>query len=465
MNINYAPAPTIRAWMRSNALVKILVGPLGSGKSTGAIHELFRRACEQAPDPNGVRRTRYAIVRNTLKQMSTTVLPDVRAYLGNLADWRVSESTIYVRFKLDDGTFVNSEWMLIPLENPEDVRRLLSTQLTAVWIEECREVEYSFLQPALGRVGRYPSMGVKPTWQALIGTTNPWPDGSPWYEAFETALPSGWELYRQPSGLSPQAENVENLPDGYYDRLCEGATEEFIKVSVHGLNGTDLSGSPVHGDAFSYEFHTAPSLSIIEGRVFQIGLDTDRNPAALIAQRGSMGELRVYREVFKEGTGLENFFGQELTPVMYEWFRGNASVICDPSAVRKGSVSEESQKEAIQRFGYDVVLAPTNNIEPRLRAVDNLLTTTRQGHPSLIIDRAGCPMLVRALRGEYKYGRTKRGELVPVPEKKHPISDVADALQYLALGFTAARMGRPIGVRNRGVQLARKPPPPAGAWT
>lgn len=465
MQINYTPSKTCAAWMRDLSFVRWLIGPLGSGKSSAAIHELFRRSVGQAPDDQGRRRTRFAIVRNTLAQMRTTVLPDIQAYLGTLVNWKVSQSTVYIDFKLEDGTRVVSEWLMIPLENPEDVRRLLSTQLTGVWFEEFREIDPAFVQPALGRIGRYPSMGIRPTWQGMIGTSNPYADGSEWHRMLEQELPAGWGVYRQPSGLSPDAENAENLPDGYYERLCEGASDNFIRVSVHGLNGPDLSGAPVFGDSFSFDFHTRPHVSVIEGKSFALGMDTDRNPACLIAQRGHAGELRVYKEVFAEGKGIENFVSQDLVPAMYEGFRGMAHVIIDPSAVRKSSISEENQVEAMQRMGFDVALAPTNKIEPRLRAVDNLLTTQIQGHPALLIDRNGCPTLIKALMSAYKYPRSASGQLSPSPEKLHPWSDLADALMYLALGFTASRMGRPVGVRTRGAVRPPSRTVASAGWT
>lgn len=393
------------------------------------------------------------------------MLPDVQLYLGNLADWRVSESRIYVRFDLADGTRVDSEWLLIPLESAEDQRRLLSLQITGAWIEEAREVTHKILQPLLGRIGRYPSMGVKPTWEGLIMTTNPWPDGSDWAILFEHETPEGYVLFRQPSGLSDRAENVENLPEGYYERLCEGASQEFIDVSVHGFNGSDLSGLAVFRDAFQYGFHTTPQTNVVEGRTFILGLDTDRNPAVLIAQRDAGGALIVHQELFAEGVGLERFFNADVTPMMYECFPGSAYVIADPSGVKRDSISEESQHEAVRRLGYDCVRAPTNKIEPRLRAIDNLLTSTARGHPAIVISRAGCPMLIRALSSEYRYPRDTKGELTPAPQKKHPWSDLVDALSYLALGFGAARMGRPIGPRGIPMGGAAKAVPDRRAWT
>jgi hypothetical protein len=45
----------------------------------------------------------------------------------------------------------------------------------------------------------------------------------------------------------------------------------------------------------------------------------------------------------------------------------------DPSGVAKGNVSEESCFDALQRLGLPCFPAPTNDIEPRLRAVEALL--------------------------------------------------------------------------------------------
>ena len=42
-------------------------------------------------------------------------------------------------------------------------------------------------------------------------------------------------------------------------------------------------------------------------------------------------------------------------------------------------------------------------------------------------------MLVRALNGGYRFGKTKAGQTKPLPEKLHPFSDLADALQYVCL--------------------------------
>lgn len=465
---HYAAPPTVARFMLDKSLVRGIVGPVGSGKTSGCIFELFRRATAQAPGPDGIRQTRFAIIRNTLQALKTTVLPDVRAYLGDLFSWKVSENVGTLSFMMKDGTKVVSEWLFIPLDEVEDVRRLLSLQLTGAWVEEFRETDFAILASLIGRVGRFPRLGTSPTWQGVILSSNPYPDGSAWHEAFEVDQPDGWRLFRQPSGLSPDAENVENLPEGYYDRLQEGASEEWVRVHVEGLNGADMSGQAVFGQVFNYDYHTRPSLSVRQGSTVIIGLDTDRNPAAVLGQRRPDGGLNVLASVAQEGIGLELFVSTILRPLLYERFASCPVIlVIDPSAAKRSSITEESQLQALHRLGFDATLASTNALDPRLRAVDELLTKNYAGEPSVLFDARGCADLIRALQSNYKYTRSSRGILSPQPEKKHPWSDLADALQYLALGQNAVGRGHVLQLRRRfGNSMGGgRPAPAAAGWT
>jgi len=82
----------------------------------------------------------------------------------------------------------------------------------------------------------------------------------------------------------------------------------------------------------------------------------------------------------------------------------------------------------------------------------------------MVIDRTRCPTLVRALGGAYRFGKTKAGLRKPVPEKKHPHSDVADALQYVCMvaqGRMTELIARHLIRQPKGV----RPKMSAGAWT
>jgi|GEM_PF-3791995 len=47
--ISYTPSKTAAQFMRESCLVRGLMGPVGSGKSSACCWELFRRSCAQAP--------------------------------------------------------------------------------------------------------------------------------------------------------------------------------------------------------------------------------------------------------------------------------------------------------------------------------------------------------------------------------------------------------------------------------
>lgn len=460
----YVAPPTISNFMHSNAQARWIVGPLGSGKSLGCIMELVRRMSEQAPDANGIRPTRFVIVRNTLPQLKQTVLADIKEHLSEIINFKVTDSTIYFDLKCEDGTQIKSEWLLIPLDTTEDVKRLLSLQLTGAWIEEFREVDYSIVSPLIGRLGRFPSIArVKYSWKGIIGSSNPFPEGSLWHENLVLNLPEDWDFFHQPGGLSDRAENVEHLPKGYYQDLMRGATQEFIDVHVHSKFGEDRSGQAVFSRSYVHDFHSTPETLVIPEKTFVLGADFARSPAVLIAQIDPVGRLLVHKELFFEGIGTEQFYKEHVIPELYNNFPGECYIIGDPSGVAKSDNNEESTFDVLRRLGLSAVPAPSNRIDPRIRAVEERLAQNIGGKSAVLISRKGCPMLIRALRGEYKFKRKKDGQLQPEPDKIRPWADLADAFQYLCQGAQAEQRGRPIRPRRRS-NLDR-PRMSAAAWT
>lgn len=67
----YTPLPTIAKFHACNDVFRCVRGPLGSGKSVGCVMEIFLRSIRQQPF-RGLRRTRWAIIRNTHAQLVST---------------------------------------------------------------------------------------------------------------------------------------------------------------------------------------------------------------------------------------------------------------------------------------------------------------------------------------------------------------------------------------------------------
>lgn len=431
MSINYTAPPVVADFMLSDAFVRVIKGPVGSGKTTGLIMEILRRAISQAKGPDLMRRTRWAIVRTTLSQLRMTILLDLLSWFREFAEYKVSEQLVTLRFN-----DVIAEIYLIPLEDEEDQKRLLSMQLTGAVMNECTELALDLVSAIAGRVGRYPSKADGgPTWFGVFGDCNAPVEGSEWWKMMEEDRPYDWQVFHQPSGLSPEAENLENLPPGYYERLSLNPNTDWVRRYVESEYGEDPSGTAVFRGSFKRSFHVKPSLEPVTGKVILIGQDFGRSPCSLLIQPDYAGRILVLEEVIAEDIGLETHVGRALKPALYDArYAGMMfAAVGDPSGVAKGNFLEEDSFDVLRRLGIPAFPAPTNNIDARLAAVEAVLFQQRDGGPMLVIDESRCPMLVRALNGAYRFGKTKAGVTKPLPEKKHPWSDLADCLEYACL--------------------------------
>lgn len=453
MSIDYTAPPTCAAFMRSQSFGRIIAGPVGSGKTTACVMECLRRAMAQAKAPDGIRYTRFAFVRQTLKQLKDTVLKDVQSWLAGLGEWKVSDNTYYLKF-----SDVESEWIFVPLENAEDQARLLSMQLTGAWLSECIEMNFDVLAPVSGRIGRYPSGNRgTPSWFGIICDTNFPVEMSEWAK-FMQEPPGDWQVFQQPSGMSTTAENLNwllqtdatralpvnhpaRLAQGrkYYERFLSmyGSDHPWVKRYVYAEYGADPSGEAVFRASFRPNFHVVDDTLVIPGYPLVVGQDFGRNPWSLIGQVDHLGRLLIHAEVPAANIGLEKHVEQNLRPKLLadKFFGHRVVLVGDPSGVAKGSVAEESCFDALKRLGLAAFPAPSNAIETRIRAVEALLGRQVNGGPALLISRRGCPWLVQAMTSGYRYKKHKDGGLRTIPEKfdKEGFSHVADDLQYIAL--------------------------------
>lgn len=450
-NLSYTAPPTCAQFMKSECFGRIIMGPVGSGKTVSCIMELLRRAMNQGTALDGLRYTRFAIVRQTLKQLKDTVLKDCNQWLGGIGEWKVSEGTFHVRFN-----DVISEWVFIPLENADDQARLLSMQLTGAWLSEVIEMDVSILGPIAGRMPRFPSAskGV-PSWFGIIADTNFPTEMTPWHKFMEEPPPD-WQVFKQPSGLAPDAENLNwlaqteksiqlpvdhpvRLAQGrtYYERYINmfGADHDWVKRYVYAMYGDDPSGTAIFRETFKTSFHTtAEETLLIPGYPIIIGQDFGRDPWSVICQADHLGRLIVHEEVAVENMGIEQHIQRNLRPALMrdKYLNYKVALVGDPSGEYGSQTTEETCFQIVKRLGLMGIPAPTNDLEPRIRAVEAFLGRQVNGGPALIINREKCPKLVRAMSGGYRFGKRKDGQAKPKPDKNE-FSHVADALQYACM--------------------------------
>jgi hypothetical protein len=140
------------------------------------------------------------------------------------------------------------------------------------------------------------------------------------------------------------------------------------------------------------------------------------------------------------------------------------AAVGDPSGTTKGNMLEETSFDVLQRLGIPAFPAPTNNIDPRIAAVETMLYQQRDGEAALVIDGSRCPMLVRALNGAYRYGKTPAGQPKPVPDKVRPYADLVDDLQYVCLTVNSG-LTIHIAKRIRPKLKKTRNTPSAAGWT
>ena len=79
--IKYDAPPTLSEFLDSNAFIRCCIGPVGSGKSSVCVMEILRRACEQAKGLDGVRHTRFVVVRNSYRELRDTTRKTFEAWI------------------------------------------------------------------------------------------------------------------------------------------------------------------------------------------------------------------------------------------------------------------------------------------------------------------------------------------------------------------------------------------------
>jgi hypothetical protein len=460
--MDYEPPPTIEEFMHDKHRIRVLVGPLGSGKTMGCIMELLRWASTQAPH-DGVRHTRFALIRNTLQQLRQTVLADTMSYVGGMANYYTTDSTIQFRLTLPDKTKMHSDWALLPLDTKEDVRRLLSLQLTGAWINELREVPFDIIRPLLGRCGRYPSKVLGgATRRGIIADTNPWDTDSPYHDRMVLNPHHSWKIFHQPSGLSAEAENIKNLPEGYYEELLSDKDQDWSQVHVESQWGTSNAGQAVFRRSFNTPTHVKDITPTVNPLLpIMIGVDFGRTPCAVIGQHDNYGRAIIFKEVVTESMGLIQMLEEHLLPILHAppFIGKRVFIVADPAGVQKSQTGEETPFDVLREHGLMAYPAASNLIEPRLLSVEKLFRQTAMGQPAIQISRSGCPTLIQALGNKYRYRRRRDGQLDDVPEKLHPWSDICDSLQYFCLGTQMNLTGRVIQRNNRmmGARTIRGP--------
>lgn len=457
MNIDFRPSGEIMdSFLLDNSFFRCVIGPVGSGKTAGSAIEIFRRACEQAPDRRGVRHSKWAAIRQTYRQLERTTIPTWRQWFTDafgVFRWNPTPQHHIVQ-PLGDGTVLDLNVDFIALDGASAEADLRSLEVTGLWFHELSEIEKGVVTFALSRVGRYPAMrDGGPTWSGAIGDTNA-SDQDHWLHAFFTDPPKGWRFFKQPPAVlrvgdkwipNPAAENLSHLPVEYYSRLLTGQSEDWIRVFLANEFGYAIDGKVVYPE-WADSTHVAPEpLKPIDGLPIHIGLDFGLTPAAIVGQKTARGQWRIIDEFLAEDMGLVRFSELLAERIDRQYGHFGDSMFKawgDPAGAARAQTDERTCLEIVRKHArLDCSSAPTNEFTVRREAVAGTLNRMVDGKPGFLLSPT-CKVLRKGFAGGYHYKRVKVTGDDRYHDKpdKNAFSHPHDALQYLLSGGGEGRV-------------------------
>lgn len=463
--------PVLQAYIDSRARVSIIRGPLGSGKTVGSCQKIFTLMTQQRPNRQGIRKSRWYAIRNTFPDLMTTTIKDWRELFDELGKFKaggIAPPSHRLHFRLQDKSIVDAEMVFIALDRPMAIKKLRGAQVTGFWLNELKELDKAVVDMADFRHGRYPSpMDGGPSWHGMIGDTNS-PEDDHWlYEMAEITRPDNWEFFHQPGGLmkemtesvtgskewtgkwimNPAAENVPNLPPGYYTIGQEGKSTEWISVNLANEYGSVHDGKAIYAEQWSDTLHISDKIVHNPDLPLLIGMDFGLTPAAIIGQETANGALHIYEELVSDGMGIKQFSESVLTPALNHRYRDckQRIFVGDPAGNKRMDTDEQTVFKELLEAGIDAEPANTNDPLVRWEACRYFLQQLRDGKPAFLM-HSRCKQLRRGFNGGYKLRRIQLAGSTKFAERadKNKYSHPHDALQYLALyakGDTGTSVG------------------------
>jgi len=460
-------------WDRSE--LGVIQGPIQSGTSTACCHKIWALSCEQAVDRDGVRRTRWLIVRNSYRELKkTTVKTWLEWFPEN--EWGTMERSepmthhIKREHPSGDGTLVDCEVIFIALPDPDVAeQQAASFEITGFWVNEAQFVEKAVVDELLSRCARYPSMknGPGASWHGGFLDLNAPVEGH-WipYMRGDLAMPlewgaeqrrefekpEGWTFFLQPPGLierkvgdrieylvNPKAENQKHTRKNYLE-IIRGKRKDWIDRRVLNKVGIYLDGKAVY-PGFSEADHVAPvDLPANPQAPIIAGLDFGRDPAAVFCQCIN-GSWTVLSELIGDNESAQ-LFAPRVKRHLAKFYAGMPVEFWgDPRGADRGQNVETTAYDIFGTLGMRVLPATTDNNPEMRRSAVGAVLDRRNG----LKVNTSCMIVKMGLAGGYHYPKIKGTGMFSERPRKNRYSHAVEAFENAILGG------------GEGVQLVTRP--------
>jgi hypothetical protein len=225
--VSYSPpGPQLSAFLHSDHRLRAIIGPVFAGRKSAAVSDVTVRAVRQTYRKQRV--WRWVAVRQSREELLAHTLGTVQQWLRE-GEFDERKRRWAMEYDLGDGVPRLLEIFFLAMEEPADRRRFPNIEASAVWLDDARNLAEGVLEDARLIAGRYPSgLDGGCQWRGVICTSRMPPPGH-WL-----LIRQDLELYRQPSGRSPAAENIEHLSArGFsYARLAAEEDPDWVKRYV-----------------------------------------------------------------------------------------------------------------------------------------------------------------------------------------------------------------------------------------
>ncbi len=448
--------------MASSAQVQIINGPIGSAKTTTAFMKAIRLACAQQASKGKtvnlgdgiqrqVRKFKLACIRDTYRQLHKTTIPSWhKRFPADAGEWVGAADAPCrhrLQFILSDQSVVDFtiEFGAIGENSVEDFMR--GYEPTAWYLNELDLLSRDVFTFAKGRWGRFPDMSEGgPSWWGILADANA-PEFDSWLyrdiftkTAAELAF-ENTELYVQPGGMDAGAENLENLPPGYYRDQIKGQPEWYVERMIKNRPGYSRAGKVVHPE-FRDHIHVAQrELDPIPGLPLVIGIDPRTRPSAVFMQRLVGSQRRFIDELQGDQNMGPRRFGKMLAELLHDRFPfvkpDSIRGVVDPSA-QYGADKEDDEKTWLEIVaavsGIRIDPAPTNNLDARREALKKPFMELIDGEPAILISPR-CKLLRTGLNTGFRYKKlnVSGAERFADEVEKNEYADICEAAEYACL--------------------------------
>lgn len=477
-DIVYTATQTASEFHHDISFVRFLLGPVGTGKSVASEEDILIHAIQQEAGYDGVRRTRWAVIRNTYPDLKSTTIATWKTWypeerFGNIK-WD-SPIKHHLKFALPDGTRVDCEVLFIALDTPDDIRKLRSLELTGVLINEAQYIPYQIFLVCTERVNRFPPkvLGAPITWTGVIADSN-LPSHNHWiYKKIDVPSPKGYKIFRyKPAVLKVDEAPTDNQrfeislngsifinnPDcdyrwvqndpNYWINLVPGRTDEEIKVVLQGEYGMVMDGKPVH-PTYNDHLHFANRVFEYEPKIqLGLGFDWGLTPACAIGQLTPRGQFLILDELWSEDMGARDFIKNIVIPHLdknYGGWRLNYKAVGDPSGGAGSQTENNTCFQVAAEEGITIWPAASNNDAiARRDGLKYFLGKMVDGIPAFSVS-SKCEMIRTGLMGEFKYARLKVGgdERYHEEPLKNIYSHICEGLEYIAMNYSVVNKKPP----------------------